>query len=124
MTQQLTYTGVDINGLHDELLAASIVPTYVGGVYDEQAEAEIDGACEVHVADDVAEAAVAAVVAAHDPAAIAAKRQAAVQAVVTDAANIKAFMRAPNNTITLPQLVAVVKAIVRVVARRFTELAD
>jgi hypothetical protein len=124
MTQQLTYTDVDANGLHDELIAAGIVPEYIGGVYDEKAGAEIDGACAIHVADDVAESAVAAVVAAHDPAAIAAKRQAAVQAVVTDAANIKAFMRAPNNTISLLMLVAVVKAIVRVVTRRFAELAD
>ncbi len=122
MTKQLTYAGVDINGLHDELKAAGIIPEYMGGVVDDKTGDEIPGAVEIHVAGDVAKASVDAVVAAHDPAAAEAKRQAAVQSVLTDTANIKAFMKAANNTITLPMLVAVVKAIVRVVARRFTEL--
>jgi hypothetical protein len=124
MTQTLNYTGVDINGLHDELIAAGIVPTYVGGVVDAKTGDQIPGAVEIHVDDAVSKAAVDAVEAAHDPAACAAKRQAAVQSVLTDAANIKAFMAAPNANITHLQLVAIVKAIVRVTARRFTELRD
>lgn len=72
---KLTYTRPHwLPALHDQLLAAGIVPSYVGGRADDP-----DGIA-LEVPDGTDEAAVAAVVAAHDGAAAAAAWQAARQA--------------------------------------------
>lgn len=72
MTKRLTYTDVEINALHDALIAAGITPRYVGGVRDDPTGAVIE------VADADADK-VAAVVATHDRAAAVAAKQAARQ---------------------------------------------
>lgn len=55
---KLTYTGVNTNKLHDELIAAGIVPLLVQSR---------DGTTWIMFDDGADEAAIAAVVAAHDP---------------------------------------------------------
>jgi len=70
MTKRLTYTNVEVNTLHDALIAAGIVPSYVGGVRDDPTGAVIEVA-------DADAAGVASVVAAHDRAAAVAAKQAA-----------------------------------------------
>lgn len=75
MTKRLTYTKAHLlTALHDELIAAGIHPTYVGGD-----PADPDGIV-LELPDDADEAAVAAVVAAHDGAAATAAWDAARQA--------------------------------------------
>lgn len=73
MTQRLTYSNVEMNALHDALIAAGITPRYVGGVPDDPTGAVIE------VADADADK-VAAVVAAHDRTASVAAKEAARQA--------------------------------------------
>lgn len=69
--------------LHDELLAAGIVPTYVGGVADDPDGVELD------VPDGTDPAAVRAVVDAHDGAAALAAWEAARQAEADDNAQVR-----------------------------------
>jgi hypothetical protein len=64
----------DLSALHDELIAAGIRPTYVGG------SASDPDRFVLELPDDADEGAVAAVLAAHDKPAAVAKRQAAQQA--------------------------------------------
>lgn len=75
MTKRLTYTKAHLlTALHDELVAAGIRPSYVGGTAGDPDDIELA------VDDAVDEAAVAAVVAAHDRAAATAAWDAARQA--------------------------------------------
>ena len=55
---RLSYTGVNTNKLHDELIAAGIVPLLVES---------LSGTTWITFADDADQAAIDAVVAAHDP---------------------------------------------------------
>jgi len=73
MTKRLTYSNVAPNALHDQLVAAGVHPSYVGGVAGDPTGVVIECA-------DADEATVAAVVAAHDRAAALAAWDAARQA--------------------------------------------
>jgi hypothetical protein len=111
-------TGADVRplALLEALQAASIPVTTV----------HPDGRIVLDVGedDDSFDAAVLAVLAAHDVGAIDAAEAAKLAQMQTDIANLKAFMQAANNTITLPMLVAVVKAFIRVARQKWLELQD
>jgi len=122
MTTRLEYTVAhDLNALHDELIAAGIHPTYIGGDKDDPDNAD---RLVIEVPDDTDPEAVQAIIDAHDPAAIEAAKEAARTQYQTDLAAIKAFMAAANGSATNAQRDAVFKAFVRVARDKWQELND
>lgn len=122
MTTRLEYTvSHDLNALHDELIAAGIHPTYIGGDKDDPDNAD---RLVIEVPDDTDPETVQAVIDAHDPAAIEAAADAKRTQFEQDIANIKAFMQAANGSATNAQRDAVFKSFVRVARDKWQELRD
>ncbi len=122
MTTRLEYTVAhDLNALHDELIAAGIHPTYIGGDKDDPDNAN---RLVIEVPDGVPTAAVDAVVNAHDPDAIEQARETARTQYQNDITAIKAVMAAANGSATNAQRDAVFKAFVRVARDKWQELRD
>jgi hypothetical protein len=107
-----------LDSLHDELNAAGIFPTYIGGDKDDPDKVVIE------VPDDTDPEAVQAVIDAHDVTAIEAAADAKRTQYQNDLAAIKAFMAAANGSATNAQRDAVFKAFVRVARDKWQELRD
>lgn len=116
---RLEYTVAhQLNALHDELIAAGIHPTYIGGHKDDPHGIVIE------VPDGTDPEAVQAVIDAHNVTAVEQAAQAKRTQAQQDLAAIKAFMAAANGSATNAQRDAVFKAFVRVARDKWQELRD